>query len=91
MQRKPVAAVVSFGLTLASVLAGCAALSVDRSATQAAVEQANRAFEDVIRAGDSERIGSLYTPDAIAFPPDAPMVKGRDNVVGFQKVGAPQA
>ncbi|MGH7266197.1 MAG: YybH family protein [Candidatus Rokuibacteriota bacterium] len=62
------------------VLAGCAMLSPDRSATRTDIEHANRAFEAAVGAGDVERIGSLYTPDAIAFPPDSPMVRGRDAI-----------
>lgn len=40
----------------------------------------NRAFEEAVGKGDSDGMASLYTPDAIAFPPDAPMSKGRENV-----------
>lgn len=40
----------------------------------------NRMFEESIRKGDMERLASLYTADAIALPPDAPLVKGRDNI-----------
>lgn len=40
----------------------------------------NGAFEDAVRKGDAETMASLYTPDAIAFPPNAPMSKGRENI-----------
>lgn len=40
----------------------------------------NRQFEDAARKGDLGRLASLYTPDAMALPPDGPVVKGRDNI-----------
>jgi uncharacterized protein (TIGR02246 family) len=40
----------------------------------------NRQFEDAARKGDLDRLASLYTPDAIALPPDGPVVKGREAI-----------
>jgi uncharacterized protein (TIGR02246 family) len=40
----------------------------------------NRQFEDAARKGDLDRLASLYTPDAMALPPDGPVVKGRDDI-----------
>ena len=40
----------------------------------------NRQFEDAARKGDLDRLASLYTADAVALPPDGPMVKGRDSI-----------
>ena len=40
----------------------------------------NRQFEDAARKGDLDRLASLYTSDAIALPPDGPVVKGRDAI-----------
>jgi len=40
----------------------------------------NRQFEDAARHGDLDRLASLYTPDAVALPPDGPVVKGRDSI-----------
>jgi uncharacterized protein (TIGR02246 family) len=37
-------------------------------------------FEEAARKGDADRMASLYTPDAIALPPDGPVVKGRENI-----------
>jgi uncharacterized protein (TIGR02246 family) len=48
--------------------------------SRAEIAAVDRMFEDAARKGDLERLASLYTPDAIAFPPDAPMVKGRDSI-----------
>ena len=44
------------------------------------ISAVNRQFEEAARKGDLDRLASLYTPDAIALPPDGPMVKGRDAI-----------
>jgi len=48
--------------------------------SQSEIAAVNRQFEDAARKGDLERLASLYTRDAIALPPDSPMVRGRDNI-----------
>lgn len=48
--------------------------------SRAEIAAVNRAFEDAARKGDAEAMASLYTADGVALPPDAPMVKGRDNI-----------
>ena len=40
----------------------------------------NRQFEEAARKGDLDRLASLYTPDAMAVPPDSRVVKGRENI-----------
>jgi ketosteroid isomerase-like protein len=44
------------------------------------IEAANRAFEDAVRRQDTQKLGTFYTVDAIAMPPDGPFVKGRQNI-----------
>jgi uncharacterized protein (TIGR02246 family) len=48
--------------------------------SQSEIAVINRQFEDAARKGDLDRLASLYTPDAVALPPDGPVVKGRDNI-----------
>jgi uncharacterized protein (TIGR02246 family) len=48
--------------------------------SQSEISAVNRQFEEAARKGDLDRLASLYTPDAIALPPDGPLVKGRDNI-----------
>jgi uncharacterized protein (TIGR02246 family) len=48
--------------------------------SQAEIAAVNRAFEDAVRTGSLDRLAGLYTPDAIALPPDGPFVRGRDNI-----------
>ena len=44
------------------------------------ISAVNRQFEDAACKGDLDRLASLYTPDAIALPPDGPMVKGPEAI-----------
>lgn len=48
--------------------------------SQAEIAAVNHRFEAAVRKGDIDGMASLYTPDAIALPPDGPVVKGRDNI-----------
>ena len=45
-------------------------------AQKAAIESANAKWIDLFNKGDFAGVASLYTEDATAFPPGAPMVKG---------------
>ena len=40
----------------------------------------NRKFESAARNGDLDGLASLYTVDAMALPPDGPIVKGRESI-----------
>jgi uncharacterized protein (TIGR02246 family) len=51
--------------------------------SHAAIAAVNRQFEEAVASRDFERLGSLYTADAIVLPPGGPVVKGRDNVSQF--------
>ncbi|HZF07101.1 MAG TPA: SgcJ/EcaC family oxidoreductase [Patescibacteria group bacterium] len=44
------------------------------------IGKVNRMFEDAVRAQDPERLASLYTGNAMALPPDGPIVRGQDGV-----------
>ena len=44
------------------------------------IGKVNRMFEDAVRAQDAGRLASLYTGNAMAFPPDAPIVRGQDAI-----------
>jgi uncharacterized protein (TIGR02246 family) len=48
--------------------------------SQSEIGAVNRQFEDAARNGDLDRLAALYTPDAIALPPDGREVRGRDNI-----------
>ena len=44
------------------------------------IRAVNREFEQAVRAGDMDKLASLYTADAIALPPHGPVVRGRDAI-----------
>jgi ketosteroid isomerase-like protein len=52
--------------------------SEGRDATvRAAIEERSRTFAEAYNRGDIDAVAAMYTEDAIAFPPDAAVVKGR--------------
>jgi uncharacterized protein (TIGR02246 family) len=67
-----------FCATLATVTAASAEF-------RPAVESGGKEFMAAFDAKDSARVGSLYAMDAIAFPPNSEMVKGRDAIQTFWK------
>jgi len=48
--------------------------------SRAEITAVNRMFEEAAGKGDLEALASLYTKDAMALPPDGPLVRGRDNI-----------
>jgi len=51
----------------------------------ASVRKAVKEFSAALNAGDITKVGMLYSEDAIAFPPNSDMVKGRDAIQSFWK------
>ena len=52
---------------------------------KSAVESAAKEFSAAIAAKDPGRLGALYANDAIAFPPNQDMVKGKEAIQLFWK------
>ena len=52
---------------------------------RAAIEEANTKFSKAFERGDSKALASMYTSDAIAFPPDSEMVRGNEAIGEFWK------
>ena len=73
---------LSFFVLSVSLL--CAFSSVcradDSSTVRAAIEQAGVRFAEAYGRGDAKAVAAFYTEDAIAFPPGAAMVKGRQAI-----------
>ncbi|HUF57551.1 MAG TPA: SgcJ/EcaC family oxidoreductase, partial [Thermohalobaculum sp.] len=46
----------------------------------AAIEGRLDAFEQAFNAGDAAAVAAFYTEDAVALPPGAPMVRGREAI-----------
>src|SRR6185503_4586916 len=53
--------------------------------TRAAIEEANAKFSKAFERGDAKALASMYTSDAIAFPPDSEMVRGNEAIGEFWK------
>jgi uncharacterized protein (TIGR02246 family) len=72
--------VVLLAASLVVVLAsGCAQQpQVDVQAEQAAIRQAGVEWMNAANAKDVDRIVGLYTEDASLFPPNAPLVTGKE-------------
>jgi uncharacterized protein (TIGR02246 family) len=47
------------------------------------VDEANRRFMEAFERGDAASVAALYVEDAVALPPDAPMVSGRAMIEDF--------
>jgi uncharacterized protein (TIGR02246 family) len=52
---------------------------------RAAIEAANAKFSEAFARGDAKALAALYTPDAIAFPPDSEMIRGNEAIGKFWK------
>ena len=62
----------------------------------AAIHAADAAWVEGFNAGDAAAVAALYTEDAVAMPPNAPAMEGRDAIqAGFAEMlsaaGGPQA
>jgi uncharacterized protein (TIGR02246 family) len=52
---------------------------------KAEIEAANAKWIQFFNKGDFAGLASLYTPDASAFPPGSPIVRGRDAIGAMWK------
>jgi uncharacterized protein (TIGR02246 family) len=50
-----------------------------------AIEAANARFSEAFARGDTKAIASMYTSDAIVFPPEADVVRGNQAIGEFWK------
>jgi len=63
--------------SIALAIAFLAGLAAPAAAQKAEIEAANGKWVTFFNKGDFDGVASLYTADAIAFPPGSGMVKGR--------------
>ena len=59
-------------------------------AQQAEIEAANTKWIEMFNKGDFDGVASLYTEDAMAFPPGSGIVKGRTAIAAMWKAMAEQ-
>ena len=50
---------------------------------RAEVDEVNRRFMEAFERGDAASVAALYAEDAVALPPDAPMISGRAAIEEF--------
>jgi uncharacterized protein (TIGR02246 family) len=75
---------------LALVIAFFVGLIAPAAAQRADIEAVNAKWVEFFNKGDFEGVASLYTADAVAFPPGAAMVKGRAAIGAMWKGMAAQ-
>jgi uncharacterized protein (TIGR02246 family) len=73
------------------VIVFLSALVAPALAQKAKIEAANAKWTDLFNKGDFEGVAQLYTPDAVAFPPGSPIVRGRAAIGKMWKGLADQA
>ena len=81
--------------SIALVIAFVVGTSVPAFAQKAEIEAANAKWIEFFNKGDFAGVGSLYTPDATAFPPGSGMVHGNAAIgemwkSAAEKVGDPK-
>jgi uncharacterized protein (TIGR02246 family) len=76
--------------SIAAVIALVTVLVAPAFAQKADVEAVNTKWIDFFNKGDFAGVASLYTEDAIAFPPGSGMVKGRAAIEALWKSMAEQ-
>jgi len=65
-------------------------LSAPAFAQKAEIEAINAQWSNFFNKGDFAGVASLYTDDAVAFPPGQPMVRGKDAIGAMWKKLAEQ-
>jgi uncharacterized protein (TIGR02246 family) len=54
-----------------------------QQAVRSAIEGTNAQFVEAANSGDTARVASLYTEDAVLLAPNAPMMRGRQEIKAF--------
>ena len=70
-------------VTLLILSAGGCAQNVDLSAEEAAIRAANKEWQEAAQARDLDHFLSFYANEAMVFPPNAPLVSGKDAIRSF--------
>ena len=67
-------------VTLLVVGAGGCAQTAELSAEEAAIRSADEQWQEAAKAKDLDHFLSFYAEDAMVFPPNAPLVSGKDAI-----------
>jgi uncharacterized protein (TIGR02246 family) len=84
MQTSLTRPVLAAAVVLAFGSSGFAQPAKD-GAVRAAIEKQNAAFSAALARGDAAGLAAAYDEDAIVFPPDAEMVRGRTAIEALMK------
>src|SRR5262249_47266845 len=84
-RRSPVPLTELIMRRLALVLLFMAGLTAPAMAQRAEIEAVNARWAELFNKGDFAGVAQLYTDDATAFPPGAPMVRGRAAIAAMWK------
>ena len=76
--------------TIGLVIAFVVGLIATASAQKAEIEAVNAKWTEFFNKGDFAGVASLYTADAVAFPPGSPMVHGQAAIGAMWKSMAEQ-
>jgi uncharacterized protein (TIGR02246 family) len=77
--------------TLAFAALFLGGFNVPAYAQKAEIERVNSQWIEFFNKGDFNGVASLYTDDAVAFPPGSPMAKGKAAIGAMWKALAQQA
>jgi len=76
MRMSGVRRLATVAITVVMTL-GVAATAAAQDAARPAIDAANKKFIAAFNKKDAAGVASTYSPDATAFPPNAPILKGR--------------
>ncbi len=85
LSRRILVVFALIGLMSSAASAGASGQKDGAGEARAAIEAANARFSEAFARGDAKAISTMYTPDAIAFPPDAEMIRGNEAIASFWK------
>ncbi len=70
---------LAIGVAVAAVLAGTGVIHA-QGKTDPTLNKLTAEFEAAFNSKDAAKVASLYAEDAVAMPPNRPMVKGRSAI-----------
>ena len=72
------------------VIAGLTLAGPSAAQDQNEIQEINDRFEAAFNGGDVATLGQMYTEDAFLMPPEADLVRGRENIQKFWKAAGEQ-
>jgi uncharacterized protein (TIGR02246 family) len=82
---RPLVLLASMVILLSPAHAGSKPQDAGVREARAAIDAANASFSRAFERGDAKALAGMYTPDAIAFPPDSDMIRGNEAIAKFWK------